>query len=280
MLAIVDEEVITSDAIAQTLTPTATKAQKLALLNQKIDLVLQLKHIKKIGLTPKPQSIQLMLNRIAAQNKLTPKQLQASADFDIIVENVSQNLALRGLKSFVLQDVTVKLSQAEIDTAIAKNRAKDANFGKQIKIAQILVSTTKQTSKNHSKQYKETLIKQFLTKLTKQINGGIEFSSLAKLHSEDPSYANGGESDWLNPAKFPELIKQQLARLKLGQISKPFATKKGWRIIKITQQRNDSSSQFANIKSQLISSKEDIYFQDWLKKLRKNAYIEIFQHKL
>ncbi len=211
MIAIVDDDVITFDTIAKQVNSTSTKAQKIALVNQQIDLVLQLKQIQKIGIVPKPKSIDTMLGRIASQNKLTRNQLQASPEFDSVVENITQRLALNGLKQVVLRDIEVNLTQAEIDAGIAQKLDKDSDFGKQIKIAQILVNSI-QTDTKPSKKTQDELIQEFLAKLRDKINNGTSFVSLAKLHSQDPSYKNGGESEWLSLSKLPTTIKKQLQK--------------------------------------------------------------------
>lgn len=280
IIAIINDDVITLDVIAAQIKPSSTKAQKIALVNRQIDLVLQQKQIEKIGIYPKPKMVDVMIDRIALRNKLTREQLQNSPEFDTIVENITKNLELRALKQLVLQRIEVNLTQAEIDAAVAKNHAQNSNFGKQIKIAQILITSMDTKKIKILTQPKDALIKHFLIKLTKQINNGNSFAALAKLHSQDPSYKNGGESGWLNPNKFSDIVRQQLIKLKVGEISKPFVSKEGWRIIKITQERDDKENQLKDIKLQLIQSQKDDYFKGWVKRLRKNTYIEIFDHKL
>jgi hypothetical protein len=43
---------------------------------------------------------------------------------------------------------------------------------------------------------------------------------------------------------------------------------------------NVTEAYLADIKAQLIYNKQNAFFQSWTKDLRKNAYIEIFKHKL
>ena len=195
IIAIVNDEVITFDTISGEIKPSFTKAQKIELVDNQIDLMLQLEKIKKFGIKPKLSSVNTMLSNIASQNGLTLTQLQANNQFDEIVDNVSQRLSLRGLKQFVLQKADTNLTQAEIDTALAKNPSNSDNFNKQIKIAQIVISSVDQT--DSLLQSKDSLIQQLLIELIDKINAGTSFSSLAKLHSQDPSYKNGGESGWL-----------------------------------------------------------------------------------
>ena len=277
IIAIVNDELITLDTISNDIEPSSTKAQKMALVDHQIDLVLQLEKIQEFGIKPKLSSINTMLSNIASQNGLTLMQLQANHQFDEIVENITQQLSLRGLKQLVLQKADISLTQAEIDAALAKNPSTSDNLNKQIKIAQIVINSIDQT--DSLLQSKDDLITQFLIVLSDKINSGTSFSSLAKLHSQDPSYKNGGESGWLDENRLPAAFKQQLVNLQSGELSQPFQTKQGWRIIKIIDERSVDNHLVA-IKSQLIQSKKNTYFKNWVKALKKNAYIEIFDHKL
>jgi len=277
IIAIVGDELITFDAISAEIKPSFTKAQKIALVDSQIDLVLQLEKIKKFGIKPKLSSVNTMLSNIASQNGLTLTQLQANNQFDEIVENVSQRLSLKGLKQLVLQKAKIDLTPAEIDTALAKNPSNSESFNKQIKIAQIVISSVDQT--DSLLQSKDGLIQQFLTELSDKINAGTSFSSLAKLHSQDPSYKNGGESGWLDENRLPAAFKQHLLQLEIGELSPSFQAGQGWRIVKIIDKRSVDNHLIA-IKSQLIQSKKNAFFKNWVKALRKDAYIEIFDYKL
>ena len=277
IIAIVNDEIITFDTISGEIKPSFTKAQKIELVDNQIDLMLQLEKIKIFGIKPKLSSVNTMLSNIASQNGLTLAQLQANNQFDEIVDNVSQRLSLRGLKEFVLQKADTNLTQAEIDTALAKNPSNSDNFNKQIKIAQIVISSVDQT--DSLLQSKDSLIQQLLIELSDKINAGTSFSSLAKLHSQDPSYKNGGESGWLDENRLPVVFKQHLSQLKADELSPPFQTQQGWRVIKIIDKRRVDNHLIA-VKSKLIQSKKNSFFKNWVNELRKGAYIEIFDHKL
>ena len=277
IIAIVNDEIITFDTISGEIKPSFTKAQKIELVDNQIDLMLQLEKIKIFGIKPKLSSVNTMLSNIASQNGLTLAQLQANNQFDEIVDNVSQRLSLRGLKEFVLQKADTNLTQAEIDTALAKNPSNSDNFNKQIKIAQIVINSVDQT--DSLLQSKDSLIQQLLIELSDKINAGTSFSSLAKLHSQDPSYKNGGESIWLDENRLPAVFKQHLSQLKADELSPPFQTQQGWRVIKIIDKRRVDNHLIA-VKSKLIQSKKNSFFKNWVNELRKGAYIEIFDHKL
>ena len=247
------------------------------LVDRQIDLALQLQEIKKIGIEPKATSINASLSDIASKNKLTLAQLQSLDQFDEIVQDITDQLSLIGLKQYIVQKADTHLTAAEIEVALAKKPNGSSDLKKQVKIAQIAISSIDQT--NSVLQSQDDLIKQFLIDLSHKIKKGASFSDLAKLHSQDPSYKNGGESGWLMVDNLPPVFKNEIDKLTKGVLSKPFKAGKGWRIIKIIDTRK-IDIRIRIIKEKLIKAKQNTYFKDWVKTLRKDAYIEIFDHKL
>ena len=277
IIAIVNDELITFDAISQNIKPNSTKAYKMQLVDRQIDLALQLQEIKKIGIEAKATSINASLSDIASKNKLTLAQLQSLDQFDEIVQDITDQLSLIGLKQYIVQKADTHLTAAEIEVALAKKPNGSSDLKKQVKIAQIAISSIDQT--NSVLQSQDDLIKQFLIDLSHKIKKGSAFSDLAKLHSQDPSYKNGGESGWLMVDDLPPVFKNEIDKLTKGVLSKPFKVGKGWRIIKIIDTRK-IDIRIRIIKEKLIKAKQNTYFKDWVKTLRKDAYIEIFDHKL
>ncbi len=285
IVAIVNDDLITLDSIIEDTKPSFTKAQKMQLLDQKIDLILQLQEIKKIGIEPKAESVNTALNNIASQNGLNLTQLKTNVQFGEIYNNVINQLSLIGLKQIALKKADIQLTAAEVKAELAKNKKPSSSntLKKQVKIAQIAIDSIDQT--DSLLKSKDVLIKQLLTGLSDKINKGESFSSLAKLHSQDPSYKNGGESDWLMMDDLPAVFKKEIDKLSKGKLSKPFKVGQGWKIIKIIDTREhidtkEIDTHIRNIKIKLIKIKQNSYFKKWVKTLRKGAYIEIFDHKL
>ncbi len=276
IIAIVNDDVITFNSISNEIKKETTKEQKLALVNEQIDLNLQLQKIKELGIKPNKSSINTALNNVAVQNNITFAKLKSLTEFDQITKNINNQLSLRGLKQFVLKDNKIELSKNEINTALLKNPG-NGKLDDQIRIAQIAISSIDRT--DSMIQSEDELIQNFLLDLVNKINNGESFSALAKLYSQDPSYKDGGESAWLNEDKLPEVFKHNLSKLKPGELSAPFKAGQGWRIIKIIDKRKVDNN-LALIKHTLMRNKQNAYFNNWVKKLRDKAYIEIFEHKL
>jgi peptidyl-prolyl cis-trans isomerase SurA len=119
-------------------------------------------------------------------------------------------------------------------------------------------------------------VRNFLIKLSNHITKAASFEVFAKLHSQHPSYANGGLSDWIfvnNPTI------EMLDLLEDGEVSKIYATDSGWAIaIKVDERYVDSNME--NCKEKIIYQKAQKFYINWLKDLRDSAYIEIYTDKL
>lgn len=274
IVAIVNDNLITYNAISA---DNNSKADRLAAVNHQIDIILQLDKISAFGIEPKSIAINNMLKHVASQNSLTLKQLQERPEFGEIMTNIKQSLSLNELRQYVNNKVSITLNKVEITKALGNNSPTAEELEKQIRIAQIAISSIDKT--DSLLQSEDELIKTLLIDLSNQIQQGKSFSDLAKLHSQDESYKNGGESAWLIQKRLPQAFIQTLANLEMGELSKPFKVGNSWRLVKIIEKRN-VDKRLTNIKAALILQKKDAYFSNWVKKLREAAYIEIFDHKL
>jgi len=275
IIAIVNDDIITWNSIISKVKPESTKEEKLDLVNIEVDLALQIQKINEMGLGPTSASLESTLKNVANNNNLTFDQLQSLPQYDEIVKEVTKKLSLRNLKDFALKDIDTSPTQDAIDIELLLNPSPNI-LEKHIKLSQIVVSTLDTTEDPSSTD--EMLIK-FLSGLIDKIDKGASFSDLAKLHSQDQSYNTGGLSGWLIFDKLPQLFKDTLKSLSNNQISEPFSTGKDWRIIKISDERS-IDPHLIKIQKQLEQSNIDKYYSNWVRDLRRDAYIAIFKEKL
>ncbi len=123
---------------------------------------------------------------------------------------------------------------------------------------------------------KDEAIKEFLKKLSKHITKGASFESFAKLHSQHPSYANGGLSDWIT-VNSPTA--EMLDLLKDGEVSKIYSNNIGFAIAIKVDERFISDN-LEKCKEKLTYLKAEQFYLNWLKELRDNADIEIYINNL
>ncbi len=108
-------------------------------------------------------------------------------------------------------------------------------------------------------------------------SGEADFSTLARLHSADPSGTKGGDLGWLYPGDVPPAMEEEIAKLQKNQISEPVKTQFGWHIIQLLDRRtqkgvNDRIRMQA--RENLREQKLQEAMIDWERQLRDQAYVE------
>ncbi|GHE92085.1 peptidylprolyl isomerase SurA [Thalassotalea profundi] len=112
------------------------------------------------------------------------------------------------------------------------------------------------------------------------IAGEADFAELAKEHSEGPTSVKGGDLGWADPSIYDPAFKDALASLKVDEIQKPFRSSFGWHLAQLTGRRTlDATKQMNENKAyqMLYQRKFGMESTRWIKELRDEAYIEVFE---
>lgn len=115
--------------------------------------------------------------------------------------------------------------------------------------------------------------------LRERIQQGADFSEMARSNSEDlGSSVNGGDLGWVNPGVMvPEFEKAMIA-LKPGMLSEPVVSPFGVHLIQVLERRERDVGQereIANARAQIHARKVDERYEQWLRQLRDEAYVEL-----
>jgi len=121
-------------------------------------------------------------------------------------------------------------------------------------------------------------IKLRMEQLYIRLQGGDDFSELAKGHSMDTaSAAKGGDLEWLNPGDVVPEFEQLMNSLDINEISKPFPTQYGWHIVQVLERRNHDNTeeqQRNKAREAIRQRKLDEARESWLRQMRDDAYVE------
>ncbi len=107
--------------------------------------------------------------------------------------------------------------------------------------------------------------------------GQIEFGTLARLHSVDPSGSRGGDLGWVYPGDTVPEFERAMNALKIGEVSSPVQSPFGWHLIQVLERRTEPASAERSrqaARQALRERKSDEAFQDWLRQLRDKTYVE------
>ena len=271
IIAIVNDEAITLQSIEQKLDYTSSLNEKIDIVEQQIDFVLQISKARELSLNPSQGDINGVLTQLSHDNNISMEQLRSYAQFPSLIQQITNRLSILGLQQYITKDLSIELSENEINNCISNINDKDT---KQIRIAQIIISEFENPDVNIDNP--EQAIRNFLKKLSDHIAKGASFDAFAKLHSQHPSYVNGGLSDWMfvnNPTI------EMFDSLQDDEVSKIYGTDVGLAIaIKVDERY--INLELENCKEKIIYQKTEQFYSDWLKDLRDSAYIEIYTDKL
>ena len=109
-------------------------------------------------------------------------------------------------------------------------------------------------------------------------SGGADFAELARVHSDDNSAARGGELDWIYPGDTVPDFERAMQELKVGEISQPVRTPFGYHLIQVLERRSaDMSPERRRLQARQVlrERKSDEAYQEWLRQLRDQAYVEL-----
>jgi peptidyl-prolyl cis-trans isomerase SurA len=108
--------------------------------------------------------------------------------------------------------------------------------------------------------------------------GEADFAELARAESVHSETAQrDGRMGWIGPGDVPPAFLQALQGMQVGALSEPFRSPMGWHLVELTDQRERSDVEAyrrARARRTLYRRQVEQETQQWLRKLRENAFIE------
>lgn len=150
-----------------------------------------------------------------------------------IFDNIKEQLTIQRMQSELTSDLKVTPSEVK---KFFKNIPQDSlpYFSTEVSIAQIVKEATP------GKTQKDK-IKNLMLDLRNQIEGGIDFSVLAKKYSQDPgSAANGGQLGFYSRGELAPEYEAAALSMKPGEISMPVETQFGFHLIQLQEKRGNT----------------------------------------
>ena len=110
------------------------------------------------------------------------------------------------------------------------------------------------------------------------VSGAADFAEMARAYSGDATAARGGELDWVYPGDTVPDFERAYQELKVGEISQPVRTPFGYHLIQVLERRSaDMSPERRRLQARQVlrERKADEAYQDWLRQLRDQIYVEL-----
>lgn len=117
-----------------------------------------------------------------------------------------------------------------------------------------------------------------LDALYERIKNGADFAELAKLFSQDGAASKGGDLGWIYPGDTVPDFERAMNQLKPGEVSRPVQSPFGFHLIEVVERRvQDVSADRQRVAARQVlrERKMDEAYQDWLRQVRDQAYVEL-----
>jgi peptidyl-prolyl cis-trans isomerase SurA len=141
----------------------------------------------------------------------------------------------------------------------------------QTRLRHILIRTSDSVSDADARR-------RLLTLRERIVGGGADFAEMARVHSDDGTAARGGELDWIFPGDTVPDFERSYAELKISEVSQPVRTPFGYHLIQVLERRTADLSpdrRRMQARQALRERKSDDAYQEWLRQLRDQTYIEL-----
>jgi peptidyl-prolyl cis-trans isomerase SurA len=141
----------------------------------------------------------------------------------------------------------------------------------QTRLRHILVRTSEAVSEGEARRRLADL-------RSRIVSGAAEFAEMARVHSDDATAARGGELDWVYPGDTVPDFERAYQELKVDEVSQPVRTPFGYHLIQVLERRSaDMSPERRRLQARMAlrERKSEEAYQEWLRQLRDQTYVEL-----
>lgn len=106
-----------------------------------------------------------------------------------------------------------------------------------------------------------------------EIDGGKDFTEIAKTRSTGPSGPNGGELGWFGLGMMVEPFETAVIGLEAGEVSGPVQTQFGWHVIKLNETRMADAPALDEVRDQLAAEVQEQAVMDRVADVTEQAEV-------
>ena len=278
VLAVVDKQVITlgefQDAVKRNRaalpkgSPVTDQQLQSQTLSNLVDHALMVQMAARTGIQVSDAEIKQNLGLVSKHADMSDKQWQTAVRDELLVEKLKQ----RDLYS------KVRVSDADITQAIdslpEKDKKQSSGHTVTAYYPQHILITVDSKTKDA-----DALAK--IRELRTRISSGESFESVARANSQDPGSAvNGGILGWAVDGMMVPEFENAMKSLPKGALSEPVRSSYGYHLIRVldTRQQDAGDAELrAKVRKQLVESKSEQLYGNWMNQMRQNAFVSIRQ---
>lgn len=284
--AIVNDDVITTSELNHNLTIVklqiaqnhsnlpAEHLLKKQVLDQLINKKLQLQIAKQASIDISEEDLDSTILSVAKRNNMTVDALYQQLTHDGLSraeyrKDLREQMLLQKLQQ---QEIInrISISADEINNFM-HSKTWQSNADKEYHLEDILIPLTEAPTPEEISRAKS-----HAQALMLKINKGQSFHSVAQSESSDKHAFEGGDLGWRKLPEIPSAFAEHVVNMQTNQIAGPIQTANGFHILHLAAARSigeQATPDRKQIKNLLLQRKFEEAVQNWVSKLRSQAYI-------
>ncbi len=224
----------------------------------------------------KDDEVEQEVNSIVANNHISREQLKATLleqgyAFDDYFDLIRSSSAKRNL---IDRDIRTKVTITDDDVKnyFYNHYAKSANTPLSYKIKLIVLTVSNYKTPAAAKDTADRALK--------AVRGGEAFEEVARRSSDDGSASTGGELPVLSDDQMSPVVREQVKKLKVGEVSDVFGSPKtAYFVMKLIDVVSGENGRFEKMKdeirAQLAASEYQRQIGLWIERQRQSAFIHM-----
>ncbi len=255
IVAVVNSEPITNNEVQalkarlqQEMPPGTKMPEGQSLDKQALDQLIiekaQLQVARENGIRIEENEIELTLQNIARQNRLTKEQLfqrlgQEGITLAAFREQVRTQLVINRLREREVENRS-RISDADVEKEIQARQINNQGgaLAMDLNLAMILISVPENSSASEV-----AALQAKAQQVSQRAKSGENFATLASSFSQAADKgANGGEMGLRSADRYPSLFVQSVEALKKGDVSEPIRSGAGFHILKVLEKKQSDMS--------------------------------------
>ena len=289
MVAVVNEDLITRSELDRAMitakaqlaqenngiTPPDITMEK-QVLEQLINKKLQMQAATQAGIKISNDDLDAAIGKIAAQNNVSVDQLyehiqQQGFTTASYRHEISEQMALQKLQQHEVAG-KVTIAPEEVSAFMQSNNFKQ-NSANEYRLQDILIPTSDTPSPAEI-----TAAKTRAESIMQKIRNGADFTTVAKKESHGENALQGGDLGWRKLPEIPNAFAEQLGNMKKHDLAGPIQTPNGFHVVFMADMRkldagNKTLTDRKAVESMLLQQKFEVALQNWVSKLRSQAFI-------
>lgn len=290
--AVINDEIITISEVHETMALEAeqlqqqyngqalqerTKTLYQRALQGLVDIRLQLARAEKLTLRVSDEDVTYHIETLKKENKISDDQLAQMLKERGLTLEAYRKQVQEGLLVAKVVNVEVRSRLVVLDTELQEvyqERRERYSVPGELTVSHILFLL----SPNASRPEEERVHKK-ASMVLQQLRDGGDFAKLAQQYSEGPSAKRGGLLGTFRTGELLPGFEEVASTLKPGEISDLVRTRAGLHIIRVEARKDGGYKLFDDvreeIKSELLQTKTERKYREWLETLRQSAYVKI-----